>query len=75
MSPVILAHRRCPCGGTYDERRVLVRLEVDGRPVEFEDVGQGVCDTCGSKVYPSWLLEQVESAFAGFLVRPARRAG
>lgn len=47
---------RCPCGGTYESR--LVEIRRDERVLE--DVPQGGCDLCGSRVYRADMLERIE---------------
>ena len=52
---------RCPCGGSYENRAVEVRMTVSGKPVVLTDVPQGACSTCGSRVYKPETLERIES--------------
>jgi YgiT-type zinc finger domain-containing protein len=52
---------RCPCGGTYENRFVEVRLNVAGKTVVLTQVPQGACPNCGSRVYKGEVLERIES--------------
>jgi YgiT-type zinc finger domain-containing protein len=54
----------CPCGGEYTQRLVEVRMTVEERPVVFENVPQGACPTCGSRVYKPAILSRLEAALA-----------
>jgi len=60
---------RCPCGGTYDNRSVEVRLTVGGKVVVLTDVPQGACPNCGSRVYKAEVLERIETLMKGTKVR------
>jgi YgiT-type zinc finger domain-containing protein len=51
----------CPCSGKYSSRFVEVRMTVAGRVVVLTQIPQGVCGTCGSRVYKPETLERVES--------------
>ncbi len=64
-------HGTCRCRGTYDRRRVEVRMIVAGDQVVFADVPQGVCPRCGSRVYKLAELEILESVMKE---RPLRSA-
>jgi YgiT-type zinc finger domain-containing protein len=63
---------RCPCGGTYEERMVEVRMTVGGEAIVLTDVPQGACPTCGSRVYKASTLEGIERLMAGRPSRPRR---
>jgi YgiT-type zinc finger domain-containing protein len=52
---------RCPCGGTYENRFVEVRLTISGKVVVLTQVPQGACPNCGSRVYKGEVLERIES--------------
>lgn len=52
---------KCPCSGVYESRRVEVRMTVAGRVIVLEDVPQGACPNCGSRVYKADVLELVEA--------------
>jgi hypothetical protein len=59
----------CPCGGTYELRTVVVRITDGDEPrVLLEDVPQGACPNCGSRVYKAAMLESIEAALSA---RPA----
>jgi len=58
---------RCPCGGAYERRAVEVRMTVDDQVVVLEDVPQGSCPECGSRVYKAATLVGIESAMRGVL--------
>jgi YgiT-type zinc finger domain-containing protein len=60
---------RCPCGGQYDARTVQVQITVDGEQFLLDDVPQGACPSCGSRVYKAYVLEELEAMHRG---RPAR---
>lgn len=56
---------RCPCGGVYENRQVEIRMNVCGKVVVLEDVPQGFCPNCGSRVYKTEVLEKLESLMKG----------
>jgi hypothetical protein len=56
---------RCPCGGVYERRFVEVRMTVADEPVHLQDVPQGACPLCGSRVYKANVLESIESVMRG----------
>lgn len=60
---------KCPCSGTYEGRSVEVRLTVEGKVVVLEDVPQGACPKCGSRVYKLEVLERIEALMKGALLR------
>lgn len=51
----------CPCSGFYDNRRVEVRLNVNGRVEILSQIQQGACPLCGSRVYKINVLDRIES--------------
>jgi hypothetical protein len=51
----------CPCTGNYEKRSVEVRMTVEGKVVVFNDVPQGACPLCGSRVYKTDVLEYIEA--------------
>lgn len=54
----------CPCGGVYESRMVEVRLTTpEGEPIVLEDIPQGACERCGSRVYKADVLAHIESIF------------
>jgi hypothetical protein len=50
----------CPCGGVYETRIVEIRMTVGDEVVLLEDVQQGACPICGSRVYKTGILERIE---------------
>jgi len=52
----------CPCGGKYDHHAIRISLTAEQQDELFTKVAQGVCGTCGSRVYHAETLERVESA-------------
>ena len=56
---------RCPCSGTYEERSVEVRMTVAGEQILLRDVSQGACPMCGSRVYKTAILGEVEQVMKG----------
>jgi hypothetical protein len=56
---------RCPCGGTYEDRIVEVRLPSghESHAVIFPGVPSAVCSWCNSRVYPAPVLRRLELAF------------
>ncbi|MFN0063471.1 MAG: YgiT-type zinc finger protein [Myxococcaceae bacterium] len=60
---------RCPCGGTYGQRFVEVRMNVRGKTVVLTHVPQGACPQCGSRVYKAEVLERLESLMKGLPVQ------
>ena len=59
------ANGKCPCGGTYEDRTVEVRLSrsESGEMIVLDSVPQGVCPRCGSRVYHASMLYRIESIF------------
>jgi hypothetical protein len=56
----------CPCrGGAYRTLYVKVNASVQGRQVAMDDVAQGVCDACGSRVYKADTLRRIEAVMRG----------
>jgi YgiT-type zinc finger domain-containing protein len=60
----------CPCGSRYDERSVVVSMTPSGQTIEFRDVPQGLCPSCGGRVYLLVYLELLEAAFHGRAPEP-----
>ena len=55
----------CPCSGTYEQRRVEVRItSADGELSVLSDVPQGACPICGGRVYKAQILASIECLFA-----------
>lgn len=57
------ARGRCPCGGTYEARRVDVNLKLSAGPVLLHDVPQRACPLCGARVYGARTLLTIETVF------------
>jgi hypothetical protein len=55
------AYGRCGCSGTFARRTVEVRLQAFGDTVVLDDVPQGACPSCGSRVYKSNVLAAIEA--------------
>jgi len=55
----------CPCGGKYKTRQVEVRTTIGSKLVILNEVPQGACPQCGSRVYKAEVLARVET----FLIR------
>lgn len=60
-----LDYGTCPCTGNYETRFVQASITVEGRIIVLNDVPQGVCPLCGSRVYKLDLLEYIEAAMKG----------
>lgn len=60
-----LDYGRCPCSGTYEKRWITIAMTVKGSRVELEDVPQGACPLCGSRVYKALVLEAIEAVMRG----------
>lgn len=56
---------RCPCTGVYERRTVEVRMTVAGEALVLSNVPQGLCPTCGSRIYKSAVLQEIERAMRG----------
>lgn len=56
---------KCPCGGTYEDREVQVRLTSSstGAVTVLESVPQAVCPICESRAYHASILQRIEAAF------------
>jgi YgiT-type zinc finger domain-containing protein len=62
LGEATMDYRKCPCGGTYQERWVEVRMTVtSGEKVTLTDVPQGACPVCGSRVYKAQILDGIET--------------
>ena len=42
---------KCPCSGQYENRSVEVRMTVNDKRIVLDDIPQGACPVCGSRVY------------------------
>ena len=51
----------CPCTGKYESRSVEVRMTVGGSVVKLEQVPQGACSQCGSRVYKAEVIELLDA--------------
>lgn len=56
---------RCPCGGTYQSRRVEVRMTVHNEQVVLPEVTQDACPLCGLRTYRAAVLEALEAVLRG----------
>lgn len=64
---------RCPCGGTYQSRQVLVTMTADrAETVELSNIRQGLCPQCGSRVYKTVTLELLEALMLEHPAPPPR---
>jgi YgiT-type zinc finger domain-containing protein len=59
---------RCPCSGSYEQRYVEVRIASGSETIVVSDVPQGACPLCGSRVYKTAVLREVESLMRGAAV-------
>ena len=50
----------CPCGGTYAQSMVEVRMTAPGTSGELLQMPQGKCPRCGSRVYRAEGLARIE---------------
>ena len=61
----------CACGvGRFESRLITVRMTVRGQLQEFDNVLQGVCPNCGSRVYDADTLERIEAAMQARALDP-----
>lgn len=51
---------KCPCGGSYQDQLIEVRMQVSGVSVLLKDIPQGNCPGCGSRVYLPEDLKRIE---------------
>jgi YgiT-type zinc finger domain-containing protein len=71
MTSTPLRRQTCPCGGgRFEPRLVTVRMTVHGRLEVFDDVLQGACPNCGSRVYDADTLERIEAAMQARALDP-----
>jgi Tfp pilus assembly protein PilF len=78
LRPILVVPRRsdfgqCTCSGTFERRTVEVRLNVRGETVVLEDVSQGACPSCESRVYKANVLGVIEAVMRGQPVPSAAR--
>jgi YgiT-type zinc finger domain-containing protein len=60
----------CPCGGHFEPRTVEVKMTVHGETIVIQDVPQGACPVCGSRVYKARVLEEIEATMRATMPRP-----
>ena len=53
--------RRCPCGGTYEDRQVNVTMTAER--IVVGPLPQRTCPECGTRVYRLDVLQRIESIF------------
>jgi hypothetical protein len=71
MTSTTLRRDTCPCGlGRFEARLVTVRMTVRGQLEVFDDVLQGACPSCGSRVYDADTLERIEAAMQARALDP-----
>lgn len=63
MNSLPIEYGSCPCTGVYEKRTVEITMTVDGETVVLENVPQGACPFCGSRVYKTEVLERIEALF------------
>ena len=56
----------------YEKRLVEVRMTVGGTTIVLEDIPQGVCPECESRVYKAAMLETIEAVMRGRAPAPPR---
>ena len=75
MTTLPVTYGRCPCSGQFANRVVEVRMTIGGRALLLDDVSQGACPNCGSRVYRPDVLERIEGMmFASALDERDERA-
>ena len=65
LASMALEYGTCPCGGKYENRFVEVRMTVGDKQIVLNDVPQGACPQCGSRVYKAEMLERIEAMMKG----------
>jgi hypothetical protein len=65
----------CPCGAEFEDRRVEINMSATGAEVLLRDVDQGVCPSCGGRVYKADALERVETIFRAARLDPKLLVG
>jgi hypothetical protein len=58
----------CRCSGRFDRCSVEIRLLAAGRLVVLDDVPQGVCGSCGTRVYRPNILAAIEAVMRGYAI-------
>jgi YgiT-type zinc finger domain-containing protein len=61
-----IEYGECFCKGIYTSRSVEVHLTVNDKLVVLNNVPQGVCPRCGSRVCTAGTLETIESVMRGW---------
>ena len=56
---------RCPCGGSYEHKWVQVTFRAESGTLPLNDVSQGACPDCGSRVYKCSVLRELEAVMPG----------
>ena len=57
----------CPCGaGAFQSRTVEVSMKLSGQTLLLQEVPQGVCPKCGTRVYPPEHLRRIEELMQGY---------
>ncbi len=65
---------RCPCGGgEYRQQEVEVNLHA--RSLKLEGIIQGVCSSCGGRVYKLDTLWRIEALMRDETVDPVANQG
>jgi YgiT-type zinc finger domain-containing protein len=64
----------CACGGTFEDRVVTVTMTVHDERIVLDDVPQGACPVCGSRVYKLAVLGRIEGLMKEAATSPARVA-
>lgn len=61
---------KCRCSGRFEDRFVEVRLNIKGKIIVLTDVPQGVCSSCGTKVYRTGVLGRIEELMRSGIRQP-----
>ena len=64
----------CPCGGAFEDRAVTVTMTVHDEKIVLDDVPQGACPVCGSRVYKLAVLGRIEGLMKEASTSPTRIA-
>jgi len=57
----VVQYGPCPCRGQFENRQVEIRMTLETGTVHLNDVPQGACPVCGSRVYKAEVLERIEA--------------
>jgi YgiT-type zinc finger domain-containing protein len=60
----------CRCSGTFEQREIEVRFRIQEETVVLDDVPQGVCPSCGTKVYKANVLAAIETLMKSSVAAP-----